>query len=164
VPIEHALHRATRGCKSLLNVGCGFGKFTNDLSGIHRAGVDGFGPDLSRARLEERFHGLVQEVLPTIGDGSYDLVLGLDIIEHMYREDAEAAVEDMKRIAAVRVALFIPEGNHPQPGTKQNPLQEHLSSWWADDVRKLGFDVEVWRNFHNEPGKDRGALWATWER
>lgn len=155
------LQQAMADCKSVLNVGCGAGAYTNDLRGIHRAGVEAYGPDLDLAELEERFHGLAQFMLPAIAAKSYDIVIAMDFLEHLDDEDAWPVIADMKRIARKRVALFLPCGEHPQDGTAENPLQEHRSTWLAKDLAAFGFQVWPYVGFH---GSGRDAMFAIWER
>ena len=155
------LQRFMADCKSVLNVGCGAGAYTNELKGIHRAGLDAYKPDLDRAELEEKFHGLAQFALPAIPAGAYDIVIGMDFLEHLTDEDAWPVIRDMKRIARKRVALFLPCGEHPQDGTAENPLQEHRSTWLVKDMASFGFQVWPYAGFH---GPARDAMFAVWER
>lgn len=152
--------KALDGCESVLNVGCGTGAYTNELK-IRRGGLDAYKPDLDKAQLEQRYHGLAQKLLPTIPHHSYDAVLGMDFLEHLDDEDAYFVIWEMKRIARKRVALFLPLGEHYQPGTAENPYQEHRSSWLVKDLIAFGFEVFPYLGFHG-PGRD--AMFAVWQR
>ena len=117
------------------------------------------------------FKGCVRQArADVLGDlPPYDYALAIDVIEHMPPEDGRAVIEGMKVIAS-GVALFIPEGAHPQHadpyGMGGDHWQTHRSTWFAKDLEALGFTVERWLGFHRNAGhgKEPNALWATWRR
>ena len=98
----------------------------------------------------------------------YDVILGIDFLEHLDKPEAMDVVYYMRH-RADRVALFVPEGVHPQDrdayGMGDDHWQTHRSTWYAGDMEALGFTVEVLPSFHGHlPGKDPGALWCEWRK
>jgi cyclopropane fatty-acyl-phospholipid synthase-like methyltransferase len=100
----------------------------------------------------------------------WDMVLGIDFVEHLTSSNARYVIEHMK-VVAPKVILFVPEGDHPQEKDHYNlggdHWQTHRSTWYAEDLEHLGFTVERWLDFHRwakDRGCDPGALWATWRR
>ena len=113
-----------------------------------------------------RMVGDAAELLPRLADRAYDVVLGIDFVEHLRRMEALRVIAQMQRVGR-SVLLFVPEGHHPQDrdffGLGGDHWQVHRSTWYSDDLIALGFDVDRWPDFHKgEEGKDPGALWATW--
>lgn len=100
----------------------------------------------------------------------FDVILGIDFIEHLSRPDAISLIGEMKYLAS-KVILFTPEGSHPQEKDHYNMggdhWQTHRSTWTAEDFERLGFSVERWADFHKwaqDRGCDPGAIWAVWRR
>lgn len=106
-------------------------------------------------------HGEALTLMSKMQDRSYDVVLGIDVVEHLEKADGLRLLAEMRRVGK-RVVLFVPEGNHPQAAHSGNEWQAHRSTWWAPDLEAIGFMVERWENFHSEPGKDSGAMFVTW--
>jgi hypothetical protein len=160
--LEHS-----KGCESVLDVGCGPGKYLNKIPISRRAGVDAYEPYLASVSTRT-YLGRAQDVLPEIGDGFYDLVIALDFIEHLTAEDATAVVAEMKRIAARRVLVFTPTGFQANDGgyePEARNWQVHRSGWLPGDLEGLGFTVTEWKRFsHGKHDCEPGALWGVWER
>lgn len=98
----------------------------------------------------------------------FDVILGIDFLEHLSRPDAESVIREMKYLGR-RIVLFVPEGNHPQEKDHYemggDHWQTHRGVWYAEDLEHVGFTVERWVDFHRwaaDRGCDPGALWATW--
>lgn len=96
-----------------------------------------------------------------------DVALAIDFIEHLEKTEALALIPKLLVVAGRGVALFVPEGDHPQNrdhfGLGGDYWQTHRSSWRAGELEELGFVVERWPNFH-EGMRSPGALWGRWLR
>ena len=66
--------------------------------------------------------------------------MALDLIEHLTKEDGLKLIRDMETIAAKKIVIFTPSGFLSQP-SHDGDLQEHLSGWEPEEMRKLGFQV-----------------------
>ena len=95
-----------------------------------------------------------------------DVVLMIDVIEHLKKEDALELLEYLKT-KANQIVLFTPEGDTIgySSGDMGNVLQEHLSAWTPESLEALGFEVEVFEDFHTHV-KDYpiGVIWAIWNK
>ena len=93
-----------------------------------------------------------------------DLVIMLDVIEHLPKDEALELITYLKTKAKT-ILIFTPEGDTIgySNGDMGNELQSHLSGWTAEEFELLGFDVVVYEQFHTHV-KDYpiGAMWATW--
>jgi hypothetical protein len=82
--------------------------------------------------------------LPQMETDSYDVVFGVEVIEHLEKADGHQLIQECCRIARKGVVLTTP---HPdawqsQPNWHGNPFAEHLSKWSGDDFVQHGFTTE----------------------
>ena len=158
--VRHRLREAVVGETSILDVGCGPGKYLNKLNVPVRVGIDAHGPYLDCLNAQS-IHGRAEDVLPTLADRSFGTVIALDFIEHLEKPAALRVIAAMQRIARNQVLVFTPMGfqeNRSKFSGVEQELQTHRSGWKSDDLGALGFSVEKWPDF------DNGALWAVWAR
>ena len=97
-----------------------------------------------------------------------DVVVMIDVIEHLTKEDALALLARAMEVDSLRsIILFTVVGdtvgysNHDMG----NELQEHKSAWSAEEFEDLGFEVTVYDDFHTHV-KDVpvSAMWAIWKK
>ena len=93
-----------------------------------------------------------------------DVVLMLDVIEHLIKPDALELLDYLKTITA-HIIIFTPVGDTIgyTNNDSGNPLQAHLSAWTPEEFEALGFEVTVYEKFHAHLG-NIGAMWCTWKR
>jgi len=107
-----------------------------------------------------------QNIMDFIFPDNVDLVLLIDVIEHLKKEEALALIDVLKANSRW-IVIFTPEGDTVGYSNKDsgNILQEHLSAWSADEVESLGFEVTVYEKFHTHV-KDEpiGAMWAIYNK
>jgi ubiquinone/menaquinone biosynthesis C-methylase UbiE len=165
---EVIMEGAGSGMTSVLDVGCGFNnpamswiyaKFGR--ANILSVGVDMFEPYLEvsiKNKVHDQYYQMdVREGLQVFGDKSFDLVIAIDLIEHMTKEEGLALIKEMERIAKKRVLISTPNGfvvnrieDSPavlqmSDGTKVkdfNQLMNHQSGWTVGEFRKLGYTVK----------------------
>ena len=135
------------GCNSLLDVGCGenspVSRFAAEIS--YRVGVDAHLQSIEKSRIAGIHSEYVVKDILEIGESfqtcSFDCVTLLEVIEHLPRAEGERLLEQCERIARLKVVVSTPNGfvlQHPEP---DNPFQEHLSGWSAEDFRSRGYEV-----------------------
>jgi hypothetical protein len=156
---------------SILDVGVGMGQYgflaRNSLENVHLFHIDGDRAHLRpksewRVRIDgiEAFPGYLTPVhdyaynkitigdalkeLPAIPDRAYDLVLGIDILEHFTDEDGRAFLAELKRIARRAALISTPKDFHEQE-VEANPYENHRSHWTEDALIREGYS-EVLEN------------------
>jgi SAM-dependent methyltransferase len=94
------------GVRTILDVGCGDGAITNRLA----QDWDVTGVDMSAAALAHVETNAVQASgtdLP-FADGSVDLVLSTEMLEHLHPEDYRKAISEMRRVTRRYVLVTVP--------------------------------------------------------
>jgi ubiquinone/menaquinone biosynthesis C-methylase UbiE len=140
----HVLRKHLKGCESVLELGCGKGSPLKHVpKTFYSVGVDAYEPAIEESKaLKIHDEYVVSDVLNTnFSDKSFDCVVALDLIEHLKKEDGLKLVKEMERLAKKKIIVFTPHGFLPQGSIDNNDLQEHLSGWEVDEMRKLGFKV-----------------------
>lgn len=158
--LRDRLNHEVKGASSVLDVGCGPGKYLNMLDVPVRIGIDAHGPYLDEVN-GQRIHGRAEDVLPTLPDKAFGVVIALDFIEHLEKPLALNVIHEIKRVARNKAIVFTPmsfQENGARFSGVERDLQTHRSGWDAHELRDLGFAVEEWPTF------DNGALWAVWTR
>jgi cyclopropane fatty-acyl-phospholipid synthase-like methyltransferase len=163
---------------TVLDVGAGLAKYHQMLidRGCKLTLVDAHKPYLDERRSRwpqiETINDKAENALwdAEVKSRRWDVVLGIDFVEHLDQRNAQYVIEHMEAVAS-KVILFVPEGNHPQDKDHYemggDHWQTHRSIWQAADLEALGFTVERWLDFHvwaKDRGVDPGALWAAWRR
>lgn len=121
-----------RTSRTMLDVGCGRGEslaIAQDL-GIDARGCE-IAPFLTGERVDLLEHGARK--LPYETD-AFDLVTCLDVMEHIYDEEIDDSILEMRRVCRGTVLLGI------ACKISDNPLHvtQRAPDWWADRIRKIG--------------------------
>lgn len=138
------LRRELRGCKSFLDVGCGRNSpvwyFSKDFKS---AGVD----VCKESAEESREKGIHDEYFImnarnlNFKPHSYEVVLALDLIEHLTKKEGNKLLKDMERIAKNKVIVYTPNGFVKQEEYGGNRYQIHKSGWTVSEMRQRGYRV-----------------------
>jgi SAM-dependent methyltransferase len=132
-------------CKTMLDIGCGYNpaikKLTNKMN--YSLGIDAFQPSIDKGKGDqthtEFLLGVIPECLQTIKDDTFDLVISLDFIEHLTKEQGDLLLSHMNRISKAKIILFTTNGFVPQNPYDDNIWQKHLSGWKIIELRSIGF-------------------------
>jgi len=84
------------------------------------------------------------DILPTINDHTYELVLAIDILEHFTKLDGLRFLWHLKRIASKAVLVSTPKEFLGQE-VEANPYENHRSQWSEEELAEQGF-VEILEN------------------
>lgn len=149
-------------CDSVLDVGAGIRPMTW-FQPVRHVCVEPFGPyaDVLRAAGIDVIHATALDALDRLGDGAFDAVYLLDVIEHMTRADGLLALAAACRVARRQVVVFTPDGFLPQNGDAWGLggeyWQTHRSGWSAADFGGAGWSV---RQVIDENGAE--SIFAVW--
>lgn len=78
------------------------------------------------------------ELLPTLPDKEYEMVLAIDILEHFTKPEGLFFLSHLKRVASKAVLLSTPKEFIPQQ-VDANPYENHRSVWQQEELIENGF-------------------------
>lgn len=78
------------------------------------------------------------QLLPTIADGAYELVIAIDILEHFDPAQGLEFLQHCRRIASRMALVSTPKDFHAQH-VEANPFEDHRSVWSQDDLAGQGY-------------------------
>lgn len=132
--------------ESILDVGCGQGepmKSINRHKRFYTVGVDIFEPYLMQCRHQNTHDDYVLcdvRRLP-FKEKSFDLVLCLELLEHLEREDGERLLQTIEKVARKQAIVSTPVSTYKQEPYDGNPHQEHKYVWSPTEVKRFGYKV-----------------------
>ena len=160
--------------KSVLDVGCGFGKwgylcreYLDAFNGRFRPedwttridGVEFFEPYIfehQRALYSDILIGDIRDLIDGLDD--YDLIIAGDVIEHMHKDEAEVIVEKLYNKARKLLIVNIPLGtgwDHPEQ--YGNSAELHRSEWYQEDFAPY---TDTFEYFELPTGLKYGAFFC----
>lgn len=155
---------------SVMDIGCGTGRLIKRISAPIRIGIDAFQKVIDIANTKNNgviFGCLDLARLEALYPDNYiECITGIDIIEHFTKEDAVHLIRKCEDIASKCLIFFIPVGNHPQTkddrGHGNDHYQTHRSTWYPEDMEKLGYEVHYYPEWHKniKPPKEKGAMFC----
>lgn len=139
--------------RTVLDVGCGLSLKSQYIDAEFRVGIDIYFPYLKKIGSKVPYVAVNADALQ-IGNlflpHSFDLVLLLDIIEHLQKDDSMRLLSLAEKIARVAVIIETPKGYIPQNidilGFDGHTYQTHRSSWEPEEFIAQGYKV-VLRNY-----------------
>jgi 2-polyprenyl-3-methyl-5-hydroxy-6-metoxy-1,4-benzoquinol methylase len=102
-------------------------------------GFEKYITDLHRAVYNGIFIGDAQNILKGFEDKAYELVLAIDILEHLKKEDGIAFIKSLQRIGE-NVIIATPAEFIKQV-VPENTLEDHLSFWNKEELQSSGFNI-----------------------
>lgn len=142
---------------TVLDIGCGL--VQPGIFGRRHLGVDGFRPALQTIATKiPTIHGTAPGILEKFVDRSFDVVLLLDVLEHLHKISAMKTVTEAERIARKYVVICTPRGFIPQEGfadggLPENPLQKHVCGFEETELRELGYKTMLHPNRSIQHGR-----------
>lgn len=133
----------------VLDLGCGilapFGG--KRLQCKEHLGIDVFKPYLDRIG-PPTVLGELPGALASFADRTFDVVLMLDVLEHLPKAEAVKTLQEAGRIAHRLQIVFTPDGYVPQSAYEawemaHNPAQAHLCGFAISELEAVGFRCEV---------------------
>jgi len=135
---------------TVLDVACGLSLKSQYIDADLRLGLDIYRPFLEKIEADCPYAVInadAMEIEKLFLPDSFDLVLLLDIVEHLEKPDSLRLLEMAERIARVAVIVETPRGYIPQNidiwGWGGHEHQTHRSGWEVEDFTDRGYDVVV---------------------
>ena len=132
---------------TILDVGCGIMTPTTDLICKYILGIDMYEPYLNVVKDKHSTINMDVTELHRFPDKSYDVVIALDVIEHLEIEQAIILLNNLKRIARKHAFIFTPKEFHTnEEHTKNvwdlgdNELQRHRCVITKPQLAEHGFE------------------------
>lgn len=133
---------------TVLDVACGLSLKSQYIDAEIRVGVDIYRPYLEKIDAKVPFVTVVHDVRKldeVFMARSFDIVLMLDIIEHLEKDESLALLRTAERLAKVAVIIETPEGFIPQNidiwGHGGDEWQTHRCGWEKLELEELGYKV-----------------------
>ena len=129
-----------------LDLGCGDGRLTSELDAteLTAADVSPVALERARARLSDaRLVELEPDAVLPFDDGSFDLVLSAETIEHV--RDVQLLLSEIRRVLRPGGTLALTTPANLPLGRRPDPLSPHLRFFTRRSLRRLleelGFEV-----------------------
>lgn len=140
------LEKELKGCKSVLDVGCGSNSPIRFFSkNIYSEGMDIFLPSIEKSRekkIHNRYHQTnVLDIGKKFKKDSFDCVVALDLIEHLEKSDGLRLIKEMENIARNKIIILTPNGFLPHEEYDGNKYEAHKSGWNEKEMKDLGYKV-----------------------
>jgi SAM-dependent methyltransferase len=135
---------------SVLDVACGLSLKSKFLDADIRVGVDIYDEYFKHIESDVPYVVVkadVRNLEEMFVDKSFDVVIALDIIEHLPKHEAVELIHQCERIARKSVILETPLGFIPQDidilGYGGHEWQTHRSGWFPTDLGDLGYKTQM---------------------
>lgn len=136
-----------KSAESILDVGCGQGlpmqMIKIRMKVKKSVGVDIYGQyikDCKEKKIHTEYIKLNIRDLP-FKDKSFDVVIGLQILEHLHKKDSWKVLEKMEKIAKKQIIVAMPIGKTYHPAVDGNKHQLHLSGFYPEEFVKRGYKI-----------------------
>jgi SAM-dependent methyltransferase len=142
----HVLSNALANARSVLDVGCGKESPLRNVKKTFRSiGVDIYKQSIQKSKAshihDAYIEGDVTKLKKYVKQKSFDVVIALDLIEHLTKKEGFQLMADMERTATKRVIIMTPNGFYHQDSFEGNSHQVHQSGWETSDFSKRGYTV-----------------------
>ena len=184
VTLHNWIYRNTNGSKSVVELGA---MFFEKLKHVHptvntkigieiwepyiKSEVDHFGVPVIQDCI--KIHGSVLDYKELLKEYELDTAMIIDVLEHFDKEVAFKWIGNLKKDFN-KIILMVPSGYYPQniehSGFNADEYQKHRSSWYQEDIEKLGFtEIILDPLFHANPEliankMDTGCWFCVWEK
>lgn len=136
-----------KSAKSILDVGSGQGlpmeMIKMRMKVEKSVGVDLFDPYLKETKRKKIHDSYVKKDVRKINfpSKSFDVVMALQVLEHLPKKDAWALLAKMEKIAKKQVMIATPIGEMYHPAVDDNHMQLHKCHFYPREFEKKGYKV-----------------------
>lgn len=135
---------------TVLDLGCGIMQASDDMVSKFILGVDIWDKYLDNIKHLHPTIRVSMEETDRFMDNSYDVVICLDVVEHLEKELALKVINECKRICRKKAIIYTPsefkDNLQAVPdawGLGENPHQEHLCVLNHDDFVSRGYRTSI---------------------
>jgi len=149
----HIRQSLKKNCSSVLDLGCGTGNAMRHIrshKNIKVIGIDLFPDYIKQCKRIKIYDDLILSdvrVLP-IRKNVFDVVLLLDVLEHLKKSEGRLLLRKIEKLAKKRLVVYTPVNYLPQNTVDENVYQQHKSGWCPDEMRTLGYDIKGVNSFY----------------
>ncbi len=136
-----------KSSKSILDVGCGRGMpmmvLKQRMKFKESVGVDLYQPyinECKRRKVHDKYFLCDVRDIP-FKDKSFDVVMCLQVIEHLNKKDALKVVEKLESLSRKQVIISTPIGKTFHEAVDGNKLQLHKSGFLPEEFEERGYKV-----------------------
>lgn len=137
------LREELSNCESVLDLGCANSSPLRYFTVSYSVGVDIHKKYLKESkRLKIHSAYICADIRNTqFRENSFDVVLALDVLEHLSKKEGCRLIENMERWTKRKVIIFTTNGFVWQEEYDDNPFQCHESGWQLSELEEKGFRV-----------------------
>lgn len=135
---------------TVLDLGCGIMQASDDMRAKIILGVDIWEKYLDHIKNVHPTMRVSMSELDRFMDKSYDVVICLDVVEHLEKDLALKVIDECKRICRKRAIIYTPSEFKDNMGSVQNawdlgenPHQRHLCVLNNNDFESRGYNTEI---------------------
>ena len=135
---------------TVLDLGCGIQNAVDEIKAKNMLGVDIWNVYLDKIKDRVNTIKISMLELERFMDKSYDVVICLDVVEHLEKELALKVIDECKRICRKKAIIYTPsefkdnmESIPNSWGLGENPHQKHLCVLNMDDFKSGGYNTEI---------------------
>ncbi len=136
-----------KSAESILDVGCGQGlpmqMINVRMNVVKSIGVDIYEPYIKEGKKRKIHTEYIKADIRKFSfkDKSVDVVMGLQVLEHLDKRDSWKLLEKMEKIARKQVIVSMPIGKTYHPAVDGNVHQLHLSGFYPEEFTKRGYRI-----------------------
>ena len=140
---------------TILDLGCGCGNPFKGIKFILLVGVDVFRKKFDMPEYDVVMFYDAKKIDELFLDKSFDIVTGIDFIEHLKKEEGFEMIKKAEKIARKKVIFFTPrewgenkqEVESPRYWSYGNPANYHQSLWNEGDFIKQGYEIVPFQGY-----------------
>jgi len=138
--------KINRSANSILDLGCGVGSpmlFINRDKQFYTVGIDGYSQSIEQCKKDKTHTVLLCTDIRKIPhkENTFDIVMCLQVLEHLNKQDGELLLKNMEKIAKKQVIISTDINEFVQGAYDGNELQVHKYIWNVDKLQEHGFTV-----------------------
>jgi len=143
------LKKELQGCKSVLDLGCGYNSPIQYCKIPFSVGVELFEPYIEESKRKGIHNQYIKADIRKIEfePKSFDAVIAIEVLEHLTKQEGDELIKNMEKWASKKIIITTPNGYLWQGDADNNPLQKHKSGWSVKELEGFGLKVRGLNGF-----------------